>query len=82
MPLIFFLAVTKCLRGEALTSAMCLLSFLLATMDLERENSRDISLEGGKWEKLSRTGRNLTHTELLKYFPISNLSNSLLVFFF
>ena len=44
MPLIFFLAVTKCLSGEALTSAMCLLSFLTVTMELHREKSRDIAL--------------------------------------
>lgn len=46
MPLIFFFAVTKCLSGEAFTSAMCLLSFFTATIDLERVNNRDIALQG------------------------------------
>lgn len=44
IPLIFFFAVTKCLSGEAFTSAMCLLSFFTATIDLERLNNSDIAL--------------------------------------
>lgn len=48
IPLIFFFAVTKCLSGEAFTSAMCLLSFFTATIDLERLNNSDIALQGKK----------------------------------
>lgn len=44
IPLIFFFAVTKCLSGDAFTSAMCLLSFFTATIELERVNNRDIAL--------------------------------------
>lgn len=44
MPLIFFLAVTKCLRGDAFTSAINLLSFLPIALLFGRVKTRDIAL--------------------------------------
>ena len=46
MPLIFFLAVTKCLSGDAFTSAISRLSFLpWMELGLGLGNTRDMTLE-------------------------------------
>ena len=46
MPLIFFLAVTKCLSGDAFTSAISRLSFLpWMELELGLGNTRDMTLQ-------------------------------------